>query len=84
MPIRELQDRRTREEWKLHRIIHEERVPRGGKTSRRVRPRLRRLAERNPRAESASPDASPDRNGSSRNRPEVIQRTAGVGQPSQP
>ena len=35
-----------------------------------------------PSGRIASPDASPDRNGSSRNRPEVIQR--GVGQPSQP
>ena len=53
MAIRELLDslRRPRGERKLHRIIQEERFPRVGKTTRRVRPRLRSLAERNPRAE---------------------------------
>ena len=55
MAIREIQERRTRGEWKLHRIIQEERAPRVGQTTRRVRPRLRRLAERNPRAELLRP-----------------------------
>jgi len=51
MVIREIQECRTRGERKLHRMIQEERAPRVGRTTCRVLPRLRSLAERNPRAE---------------------------------